>query len=868
MVLFSFLPHTIPSSLMKTSAARPTQMYTDSNFRFEFLSPGLVRIEEKGPEGFEDRVTFNVSNRKFSPTQVTTSANADGKTYETSLLKVLVPSDPSQKIEVENRNGKVIYSFDKKMPAPQFLPAPSSPADFVMPDSPRLIPPPWGATPELSNSNYLPATSGWDTSNDSPDVYVFVEPNYADLRTDYLNLCGHTELPPLFTFGFWNSRWFPYSESTALDEINQYRKRKIPLDLFTLDTNWRVGGSHGYAVDQTLFPNMKRFMSEAHGLGVKIMFNDHPEPVGAALSPKELSYRQWGLDSQFANGLDVWWFDRNWSTHLGQPMPKMPLEVWGMRLYHDMTQAYYPNRRPLIMTNAQGIDNGFADYAPNPAAHRYPIWWTGDTQSTFEFLQRAVANCLNQGVETLCPYIHDDLGGHIGPPTPELYTRYLEYGCLSPVTRVHCTFRQTRLPWDFGPNALKIVTQYIKLRYRLLPTIYSAAKVNHDTGVPILRRLDLYYPQTPSTALDTEYLLGDSLLVAPMLQPLVPVSPPIPASMFPNGLSAQLFDNPTLNGEPILQRTDANVNFDWGNSAPDPKVPQTNFSVIWTGSMKPVTVTGDYIFAVTSDDGARLFINGNKIIDDWGPEDGTTRRATVHLNAGQSILVRLEYQQLGGGAFCKLEWLRPTDLKVNASRSVWLPPGQWNNLWTGKIDKGNKWVVAPTPLNQCPMWMKSGNFVFLAPPMQFTSQKPIDPITIDAYLGTRDTDYSANYYEDDGISNQYRQGNFANTKVQIHALTNKISVKISPRMGGFLGEIPNHSWILKLHLAKGKHIIGSATLNGMHLKTEIMPTSGTSKPIVLEGAGYSGPSLSGQTIQIFLGRQPSQKSETLILRTN
>ena len=818
-----------------------------------FLNSSLVRIQSKGPEGFENRPTFNVLDREQVPVQVKVTSSGAARIYQTKNLKVVIP-DPSEGltgVQVYSHENQLIYTYSADTPKPAFLPGPTQPANFVMPDDPRIVPPAWGAVPAPKGNELHPSTSGWDVSNDAPDIYVFAEPNYDKLRTDYLNLTGHTELPPLFTFGFWNSRWFPYSEKSALAEINGYRKRRIPLDLFVLDTNWRVGGSHGYQVDTTLFPDMHRFMDEAHALGVKIMMNDHPEPIAPALSPKELKFRQRGLDSQLANGLNVWWFDRNWSTHLGQPVPGLPLEVWGMRLYHDMTLQFHPNRRPLIMTNAQGIDNGITHYAPNPAAHRYPIWWTGDTQSLFAYLHHAVANCLDQGVKTLCPYINDDLGGHIGPPTPELYIRELEYGCLAPVTRVHCTYKQTRLPWDFGPQAQRIVTRYIRMRYRLLPTIYAAAAKNYATGTPLLQRLDLDYPDAPKTTLHTEFRFGSSLLVAPKLNPLYPVPKPISSKYFKNGLRARFCANPDLQGDPVLQRTDKNIDFDWGYNAVNSKVPQTNMSAVWTGTLGPVPTTGTYTFSVTSDDGARFYIDHKKVLDDWGPQDDTTKTVQVALVAGKKYQIRLDYQQLGGGALCHLGWALPHESEYKPFRKVWIPNGSWTDLWTGKTVMGPKWITASAQLNQCPMWIKSGNMVLLAPQSYTNTAIVQNPITIDAYADVYRSHSTAEFYQDDGISNLYKHGQSATTQVTMTREDNQIYVKIGARQGTFDRINPTQSWILRIHLAPGESIpSGFAQVDGKKVKVNIIDPSNSRRPIVLQGAGAHPPVDGGKVVEM------------------
>ena len=103
---------------------------------------------------------------------------------------------------------------------------------------------------------------GWDLGNDAPDVYVFVpRGDYRQLRKDFLKLTGPTEMMPLFALGAFDSRWYDYSEATALQQIDDYRAHRIPLDVLVVDTGWRAGASTGYQPNTNLFPDLPRFFS-------------------------------------------------------------------------------------------------------------------------------------------------------------------------------------------------------------------------------------------------------------------------------------------------------------------------------------------------------------------------------------------------------------------------------------------------------------------------------------------------------------------------------------------------------------------------------------------------------------------------------
>jgi beta-glucosidase len=143
--------------------------------------------------------------------------------------------------------------------------------------------------------------------------------------------------------------------------------------------------------------------------------------------------------------------------------------------------------------------------------------------------------------------------------------------------------------------------------------------------------------------------------------------PPIGAQYFGQGLQGEYFDNTTLSGSPATTRTDPNVSYTWTGTSPAPGLGSTNYSVRWTGTLTPPT-TGSYTFALTSDDGSRLLINGQQVIDNWRDQAANTETAQVTLTAGQPVQVEVDYYQAGGDAVVNLGWLPPdTDLLGQAT---------------------------------------------------------------------------------------------------------------------------------------------------------------------------------------------------------
>ena len=118
------------------------------------------------------------------------------------------------------------------------------------------------------------------------------------------------------------------------------------------------------------------------------------------------------------------------------------------------------------------------------------------------------------------PYGACDIGGFFGNPSPEMLSRWMEAGVFFPVMRSHSEINMTpRFPWLFGPEALNAIRKAIDLRYRLIPFYYSLAHETFETGVPLMRPLFMEFPDDPKTAnMSDEWMMGDSLLAAPVLQ--------------------------------------------------------------------------------------------------------------------------------------------------------------------------------------------------------------------------------------------------------------------------------------------------------------------------------------------------------------
>ena len=179
------------------------------------------------------------------------------------------------------------------------------------------------------------------------------------------------------------------------------------------------------------------------------------------------------------------------------------------RASYEGQRRYDSNERPFVLTRS-----GFA------GVQRWSACWMGDNHSWWEHLEMAMPQLMNMGLSGV-PFVGTDIGGFSGNASGELFTRWMQFGVLSPFCRAHSEIRTERHePWIFGPRVEAICREFLQLRYRLLPYIYSLFWEASRRGIPILRPLLYHFPDDPVTyPLHDQLLLGSQVMAAPIYHP-------------------------------------------------------------------------------------------------------------------------------------------------------------------------------------------------------------------------------------------------------------------------------------------------------------------------------------------------------------
>ncbi len=805
------------------------------NIRVQLLSEEVVRVEYGKNGKFCDENTLFILNRsRYKAAKVAYTEKDGAICFGRYTLYVPENADSLSGVRLD-KNGETIYTYKTLSNSGELPAMDQTPEAFALSDTPRIVVPKGGYSVNRKGE--------YTVEEDVEDIYLLLCAGDAKkLRKLYVELTGKCELVRLSTLGGWNSKYYAYSEEEAKQLILDYEAHDIPLDVMVIDTDWRsCENGWGYDINTKLFPDMKRFLDFAHAHGVEIMFNDHPEPVNGAqvFAPEEIEYREKNLQSLMEEGLDIWWYDRNWTTHLISPSKNVYWETLGLYLFEDVTRHFYQKqsgddkiyRRPVVMGNAVNVINGNYMSITDSASHRYSIQWTGDIASMPDSLAQEVdtlIKCTNNCV----PYINSDCGGHTGNPDKESFVRWMQYGTLSPVYRPHCTntVTRTREPWVYDKETEDIVREYNNLRYRLLPVIYKNAYNAYETGEPMFKGLGWEYPDDKKAiARDDEYMLGNDLLISPIggERPL-----PLKKGDYVTAVQATYYNGRELKGKPIATAEYEKLDFYLNHVSPAKGVPVYDFSA----RFKTVVKSNKNVkLCIQCDDGATVFVDGEKVL-----EDKTLHSALLfplcELAAGREHRIEIEYFQAGGEASCTLCYF---ELEQDMQKNVYLPAGKWLDAFTGKVYEGENMIACEYGLREMPLFVRLGALLPLAYEARNTKEQKWNKLVYDFYpdKNAADTGY---LYEDDTETTAYQLGQLRKSayKADYCKGCNAYVINLSKAEGSFAGEkcFANREITLKVHLLKEQ--IKRVTVNGKEVAFQTVKKDTEAFPL---NAGQSAP---------------------------
>jgi alpha-glucosidase len=386
--------------------------------------------------------------------------------------------------------------------------------------------------------------------------YYFIY--HTDLAA-YTSLTGRMKMPPLWSLGYQQNRYSYYPEAEVLRIARTLREKKIPADGITLDIHY-MDHYKVFTWDNNRFPDPKQMTGKLNSMGFKLTVIVDP---GVKLEPGYATYDSglknnvfikypdstnytgevwpgwcnfpdftsqktrdwWGTEIKKYGeaGVSGLWNDMNEISTWGQKMPDNVLfsyeghlashleahNIYGLNMakasYEGAKKAF--GKRPFILTRS-----GYA------GLQRYTAIWTGDNVAQNDHMLLGVRLLNSLGLSGV-PFTGMDIGGFTGGASIPLYERWIQIGAFNPYFRSHTAINtRSSEPWTYGEEATEIARNFISLRYKLMPYLYSTFYEATQDGLPVMRSLAINYTYDSNiynTAFDDQYLFGSAFLVAP-----------------------------------------------------------------------------------------------------------------------------------------------------------------------------------------------------------------------------------------------------------------------------------------------------------------------------------------------------------------
>ena len=399
-----------------------------------------------------------------------------------------------------------------------------------------------------------------------PARWYLAAGSLAGVLERYSALTGRSPLPPRWALGYQQSQWGYRRQSEMRRIAEEFRRRALPLSALYLDADY-LRGYRTLTPDLRRYPGLSSWSRELRERGVHLVASVNPgvkrergfdlydealrlglfcrrpdgKPMPGVCWPGWAAWidfsdpraREWWgrqYDRLRRLGIDGFWHDMNEpAVFAARGEATLPLctrhalegrggdhreahNLYGLsmnRAAYEGLLAREPERRPFILSRS-----GWA------GGQRYAWTWTGDMRCSWNNLRQSLASVLGLGLSGF-PFAGPDVGGFSGePPSPELFIRWFQLASFLPFFRTHSAwYLPRREPWEFGPEVEAILRKALELRYRLLPYWYTLAWEAGRTGAPPVRPLCWTDPGSAELrAADDAFLLGDVLLVAPVLR--------------------------------------------------------------------------------------------------------------------------------------------------------------------------------------------------------------------------------------------------------------------------------------------------------------------------------------------------------------
>lgn len=369
-----------------------------------------------------------------------------------------------------------------------------------------------------------------------------------EIITEYTDLTGRPPLIPKWALGLWISRCMYPSRKYIEQVIDTMREEEIPCDVVSLDPLWLkhrlfyLRDSITFEWDEKRFPSPREMIGHFAEKGIKICLWINPYiplllPIFREARSQGYLITRRGRPAltndgpsaavDFSNDEAVNWYKRKTTALIKQGVKALKTDYGEAAPedgdYKKYSKNYNHNLYPLLYNKAvyetfEELGEPGVLWARSAWAgsQRYPVHWSGDSKCTWHDLRHVLIGGLNFSLSGFAYWSHD-IGGFMGMPSRELYIRWAQFGLFVSNARIHGI--TPREPWVFGKKALEVFKHYAKLRYRMIPYLYTVSYIASKTGHPVLRPMLFEFPADENVyELTEQFMLGGDLLIAPVLE--------------------------------------------------------------------------------------------------------------------------------------------------------------------------------------------------------------------------------------------------------------------------------------------------------------------------------------------------------------
>jgi alpha-glucosidase (family GH31 glycosyl hydrolase) len=371
------------------------------------------------------------------------------------------------------------------------------------------------------------------TDKDSVDVYLFAyRKDFGLCLKDYFDLTGKPPLLPRYALGNWWSKNYGYKEEDLFKLFTKFAHNQIPISVLLMDKDWHIRNVDkqqnlitGFNFNKELIPSPTDFINKMHALGVRVGLSVNPT---LGIMPHEEAYtKAASIMEQPANqvipfnaysmkflemyfnlfihpledlGVDFFWNDYYNKNDL--------TSLWLLNHYHFLDAGRSDAKRSMLLSRNALV-----------AGHRYGALYSGRTKVSWDTLKKLPSYNAASSNIGISWWSHDIGGFHTGVEDGELYLRYVQLGTFSPIFRIHVDRGKyyKREPWRWDVQTFEIIKDYMQLRHRLIPYLYTEAYKYYKVGTPLVQPLYYKMPTIYDEPIyRSEYYLGSELLVSPL----------------------------------------------------------------------------------------------------------------------------------------------------------------------------------------------------------------------------------------------------------------------------------------------------------------------------------------------------------------